>query len=213
MNESAKDSATAVAADMLEREFQFSAEYAERIARRVMSVLLPPLEAEVDKINSERKSVLLETKHEKDQFHHVMGRFAQTIDSMLQYARSIGNRRPGHYVDVPLDDRTAYELEGLLRDWQRIGGQRYRPSGGYPDGPYDVQMQEYARMRGSRPDLITFDEVNRSVSALQDADTLKGLAASIDPAVRAATLKEIAERGGLTDGKVYPRRTRRPPEA
>lgn len=213
MNESAKDSATAVAADMLEREFQFSAEYAERIARRVMSVLLPPLEAEVDKVNSDRRSTLLEAKHEKDQFHHVMDRFAQTIESMLQYARSIGNRH-GHYVDVPVDDRTAYELEGLLRDWQRVGGQRYRPSGGYPDGPYNVRIEEHARMmRGSRPDLITFDEVNRSVSALQDADTLRGLAESIDPAVKAATLKEIAERVGLTDGTVYPRRTRRPPEA
>jgi hypothetical protein len=208
MNESAKDSATAVAADMLEREFQFSAEYAERIARRVMSVLLPPLEAEVDKINSERKSVLLETKHEKDQFHHVMDRFAQTIDSMLQYARSIGNR-PGHYVDVPLDDRTAYELEGLLRDWQRIGGQRYRPSGGYPDGPYNIRMEEYA----ARGRLTTFDEAQRQRFAPEF--TLEEVVKAAD-SIKAATINDRAAKQierQVADGKVYPRRTRRPPEA
>jgi hypothetical protein len=125
MNENVKDSAAAVAADMLEREFGFSATKAGLVARRVMSVVLPPLEKEVERLDAKRESALLATSRHFDQNRYVLDRFGQTIESMLNYARSIG--RHGHYVDVPIDDRTAYELEGLLRAWAQAGGNRYRP--------------------------------------------------------------------------------------
>jgi hypothetical protein len=127
MNENVKNSAVDVAADMLIREFGFGTAMAERIARRVMSVVLPPLEKEVERLDAKRESALLATSRHFDQNRYVLDRFGQTIESMLNYARSIGGRH-GHYVDVPIDDRTAYELEGLLRSWQQAGGNRYRPA-------------------------------------------------------------------------------------
>lgn len=125
MREDIKESAIAVTADMLEREFQFPPERAERVARRAISVLLPPLEQEVEKHNQSRQTALLTSTQEQARFRDVVNRFSYTIESIINYTRSIEHRR-GHYVDVPIDDRTAVELETLMKDWAQMGGLRFR---------------------------------------------------------------------------------------
>jgi hypothetical protein len=182
MNEAVKDSAAAVAADMLEREFQIDADTAERIARRVMSVLLPPLEKEVDRHDDARRSQSLIAGRDVERCQHVLDQFARFIESMLRYANSIRPSHHGHYIDVPVDDRTAQELNWLLTEWQRVGGKRHdigRVEWAIDYGREDIKFRDDIKF-GRRDDLFKngptlsqIEELSRRIDLGTKADTLK----------------------------------------
>lgn len=123
MREDIKHQAVSVGADMLEREFALDPATAEAMTRRIMSLVLPPLEKEVDQHNASRQKALVQADYQLDRFGDTMSRMVSFIESVVEYADHIGvQRRPGHYVDVPVDDRTMRQLLGLLGEWRAMGG-------------------------------------------------------------------------------------------
>lgn len=129
MREDIKHQAVAVGADMLEREFALDPTTAEAMTRRIMTLILPPLEKEIEQHNTSRQKALVQADYQLDRFGDAMSRMVTFIETVVDYANHIGvQHRPGHYVDVPVDDRTLRQLVSLLHEWRELGGKVHSES-------------------------------------------------------------------------------------